>query len=281
MKVCYTIQEIRECLLSLRLKKHIGFVPTMGALHNGHISLIKSSKRDTEITVASIFVNPAQFNNLQDLKKYPRTIESDLQKLEANGCDFAFVPSTEEMYPSKPEIKIDLGPITRELEGAFRPGHFDGVGLVVSKLLHIIQPQTAFFGQKDIQQYFVVKKLIDELNFHVTLQMVSTEREPNGLAMSSRNTRLSDSQRDEASLLYKSLSIAKELILTKQDVAIAKNTVQELFQKSERLQLEYFEVVNTKNFKPLTNIEDLEKTAMCIAAEIGEVRLIDNLLLIS
>ena len=279
MKVCHSIPEIRQQLGDIRNTSIIGFVPTMGALHQGHVSLVRASKENANVTVASIFVNPTQFNKIEDLEKYPRTLERDLEQLNSAGCDFVFVPEAHEMYPGKPEIKIDLGPITGELEGKFRPGHFNGVGQVVSKLFNIIQPDIAFFGQKDLQQFYVIKKMIDELNFPVQLQMVSTQREPNGLAMSSRNMRLSEDDQEHASLLFRSLLEAKELLKTSNDVKQAKSMVRELFDNSNRLELEYFEVVQTTDFKPLNTVIEQDKTALCIAAEIGGVRLIDNLLL--
>ena len=279
MKVCHSIPEIRQQLGDIRNTSIIGFVPTMGALHQGHVSLVRASKENVNVTVASIFVNPTQFNKIEDLEKYPRTLERDLEQLNSAGCDFVFVPEAHEMYPGKPEIKIDLGPITGELEGKFRPGHFNGVGQVVSKLFNIIQPDIAFFGQKDLQQFYVIQKMIDELNFPVQLQMVSTQREANGLAMSSRNMRLSEDDQEHASLLFRSLLEAKELLKTSNDVKQAKSMVRELFDNSNRLELEYFEVVQTTDFKPLNTVIEQDKTALCIAAEIGGVRLIDNLLL--
>lgn len=281
MKVFNTIQDLRAYLSDFRNNSKIGLVPTMGALHQGHISLVNESKKQADVTVSSIFVNPTQFNNPEDLEKYPRTLEGDLEKLQAAKCDVVFAPETKEIYPTQPEISINLGPITKELEGKFRPGHFDGVGQVVSKLFHIVQPDLAFFGQKDLQQFFVIKKLVDELNFPLQLQMVPTEREDNGLAMSSRNLRLSETDKAEASLLYESLQKAQKSLFTSPVVPPVKTQVEELFERSGRLSLEYFEVVSTTDFKPLQEVKEKEKTALCIAAEIGGVRLIDNLLLIS
>ncbi|GHE57015.1 pantothenate synthetase [Roseivirga thermotolerans] len=253
----------------------------MGALHAGHMSLLEQAKSATDITVASIFVNPTQFNNREDLALYPRTLEADLRKLEEAGCDYVFTPSTDEMYPQSSEVTLKLGSIANELEGKFRPGHFDGVGLVVSKLFNIVQPQKAFFGQKDLQQYFVIQKLISEFNFPIHLFMVPTKREPGGLAMSSRNERLASSDRQEACLLYQALQKAQQLLLQEHSIEQAKKEVKELIASSGRLQLEYFEVVSTADFKPLKKVENKQSTALCIAAEIGGVRLIDNLLLIS
>lgn len=282
MKVCKIITEIRSLVEAAKTEgKSIGLVPTMGALHNGHLQLIEEANNNCDVTIASIFVNPAQFNNSDDLKNYPRTTSSDLEKLENAGCDIVFVPHEKEIYPTKPNISISLGAIGNVLEGKFRPGHFDGVGLVVSKLFNIIQPTQAFFGQKDLQQFFIIKALINQLNFPIELNMVPTLREESGLAMSSRNMRLSTSDRKEASLIYRGLKKGQELLLTGMKASEVKLEIKELFNNSERLALEYFEVIHTSNFKPVNEITDHKNIAICIAAEIGQVRLIDNLMLIS
>lgn len=282
MKICRTIKEIQTELNPLRSKNEtLGLVPTMGALHRGHLSLVESCKKTCSITVVSIFVNPTQFNNSEDLENYPNTLDQDIAALEAHNVDFLFLPERSEMYPDKADVQIQLGSITSELEGEFRPGHFDGVGLVVSKFFNIIQPNHAFFGQKDVQQFYVIKKLRDSLNFPIDLVKVPTEREANGLAMSSRNLRLDEDQRNEARLIYKCLSGAKEGLLNGQSIESTKEQVVELFNSSERLALEYFEIVDIKNFKPVNEVKDDSQIALCIAAHIGQVRLIDNLMLFS
>jgi len=282
MEICRTIIEVRNILQKTReAKKSIGLVPTMGALHQGHLKLIEASKKKCDFTVASIFVNPTQFNNPEDLTKYPKTIDEDIIKLTDTGCDALFLPSDEEIYPSPPSLKIKLDNIGEQLEGKFRTGHFDGVGLVVSKLFNIIQPDQAFFGQKDIQQFYIIKALVDQLNFPIQMNMVPTMREPNGLAMSSRNMRLSTEELMEATLIIKTLNKAQERLLSGIDTITVRAEVQKLFSASDRLALEYFEIVNTDDFKPTQQLKDKEKIALCIAAEIGQVRLIDNLMLIS
>jgi len=282
MEICRTIIEVRNILQNTReAKKPIGLVPTMGALHQGHLKLIEASKKKCDFTVASIFVNPTQFNNPEDLTKYPKTIDEDIIKLTDTGCDALFLPSDEEIYPSPPSLKIKLDNIGEQLEGKFRTGHFDGVGLVVSKLFNIIQPDQAFFGQKDIQQFYIIKALVDQLNFPIQMNMVPTMREPNGLAMSSRNMRLSTEELLEATLIIKTLNKAQERLLSGIDTITVRAEVQKLFSASDRLALEYFEIVNTDDFKPTQQLKDKEKIALCIAAEIGQVRLIDNLMLIS
>ncbi len=259
----------------------IGLIPTMGALHDGHLSLVRLSKQEGDMTVATIFVNPTQFNKTEDLEKYPRNLDRDLDLLRSAGCDAVFVPSVEEMYPEPATLKISFGSLENELEGRFRPGHFAGVGLIVSKLFNLIQPDQAYFGQKDLQQFYVIDKLVKQLSFPIQLHRVPTARETSGLAMSSRNERLSSVDREHAALIYQALSRAKTMLLQGASVDATKQQVLELFKTSDRLELEYFEVIGTNDFLPLKNITDKATTALCLAAEIGHVRLIDNLLLIS
>lgn len=254
----------------------------MGALHEGHLSLVKMSVEAGDLPVASVFVNPTQFNNPEDLEKYPKNLDQDLKMLESAGCQAVFAPSVEEMYPFVPDLTINFGSLETELEGKFREGHFKGVGLVVSKLFNIIQPDHAYFGQKDLQQYYIIQKLIQQLSFPIQLRMAPIMREAHGLAMSSRNERLSESDRNEAALIYQSLQEAqKELLKSTSNISAVKQRIHELFKTSDRLTLEYFEVISTDDFKPLKKIKNKATTALCIAAEIGQVRLIDNLLLIS
>lgn len=253
----------------------------MGALHEGHLSLIRLSKTQGDFTVASIFVNPTQFNKPEDLEKYPRHPEKDLDMLASAGCDVVFMPTVEEMYPVPASLKISFGSLETELEGRFRPGHFAGVGLVVSKLFNMIQPDHAYFGQKDLQQYFVIKALVSQLSFPIQLHMAPIAREANGLAMSSRNERLTPQERAHAELIYKGLNQAREMLMTGASIPIVKAHISELFEASDRFSLEYFEVINTDDFAPLETIKEEATTALCLAAEIGQVRLIDNLLLIS
>ncbi|MBO3699437.1 pantoate--beta-alanine ligase [Roseivirga sp. E12] len=282
MKICKTVKEVRNTLQNSRSKgQSIGFVPTMGALHQGHLKLVEASKENCDLTVTSIFVNPTQFNNADDLSNYPKTIDEDSEKLMTTGCDILFLPDVKEMYLSKPQLRIGFDGIAEQLEGSFRPGHFDGVGLVVSKLFNIIQPDQAFFGQKDLQQFFIVKALVDHLNYSIQLRMVPTVRESNGLAMSSRNMRLSEKERKEAGLIYKALGIGQKSLLNSSDIQAVKKEVKELFDTSERLGLEYFEIISTDDFKPTESLFNKEKIALCIAVNIGQVRLIDNLMLIS
>lgn len=282
MKTFETIQEVRHFSESEQLKgKTVGLVPTMGALHQGHLDLIRASKKKCDATLASIFVNPTQFNNEEDLNKYPRDVPHDIELLKEAGCNAVFIPSVNEIYKQGSDVKINLGSITNELEGKFRPGHFNGVALVVSKLFNITKPNTAFFGQKDIQQFFIIQKLRDSLNFPINLEMVPTKREPSGLAMSSRNERLTNSDRNQASLIYKALKKAKKELQDGLGLVEVKEGLAELFRNSSGLSLEYFEAVNSEDFRPISNIKKGENIVLCLAAEIDNVRLIDNIPLFS
>jgi pantoate--beta-alanine ligase len=281
MEIFHSITALRKHLSPLRSPSKIGLVPTMGALHQGHLELVNAALKETDLVVTSIFVNPAQFNNPEDLANYPEMLEKDLALLENKGNHVVFAPSRSEMYPEESQMNIRFGTIEEELEGAFRPGHFAGVGLVVSKLFNIVQPDVSYFGQKDLQQFFVIKKLVDELNFPVQLRMIPTVREKSGLAMSSRNLRLNETQLTSAVLLYRSLTIAKHGLLDGDSVEQVKQEVEEAFEASKDLELEYFEVIDTNTFQSVDPIDTKETIALCIAAFCGDVRLIDNLLLIS
>lgn len=261
------------------VKSHsVGFVPTMGALHEGHISLIRRAAKENVFTVASIFVNPTQFNNPDDLARYPRTLEADLLRLEKAGCDAVFVPSVQEMYPGPALLKIDFGRLEQILEGAFRPGHFNGVGIVVSKLFHMVRPQRAYFGLKDIQQCAVINRLVHDLSFGVELVFCETVREADGLAMSSRNVRLSPEKRDAAPFIYRSLLRGKELLLNGLSPAEAARQITETYREHPHFDLEYYEIVAFSDLERITAYDPSVKTAIVTAAHLDGVRLIDNLI---
>jgi pantoate--beta-alanine ligase len=260
-------------------RKSIGLIPTMGALHAGHISLFKASKGQSDITVGSIFVNPIQFNNANDLSKYPRTLEKDIQLLETVGCDVLFNPEPGEMYPQPSTVTLDFGLLDKVMEGKFRPGHFSGVALVVSKLFNIIQPDRAYFGQKDWQQFAIINKLIEELNFNIVLHSVATLREPDGLALSSRNLRLNDEQRQKATVFYEGLLWAKTALKAGEALTKVKAKVRDLIERLADVKLEYFELADSKNLNLLENVEQSSKPIMCIAGYVGDIRLIDNMFL--
>ncbi len=213
MVILKTVSDTQQYLNKQRVKgNRIGFIPTMGALHQGHISLIQKSRIKNNFTVCSIFVNPTQFNDKKDFEKYPITIEQDILMLEKSGCDVLFLPSSKEIYPTDLDRKkeYDLGFIETVFEGAHRPGHFNGVCMVVERLLKIIQPHQLFLGQKDYQQCIVIKKLVEILNFNIDVEICSTEREANGLAMSSRNRRLTETQQEQASSIFQSFKYIKK-----------------------------------------------------------------------
>lgn len=264
-------------LSHLQKNQEIGFVPTMGALHQGHLDLVSASKSKMDVTVVSIFVNPTQFNNPEDFKKYPITLDADLEKLNSIGVDYVFLPSVESMYPSKPALTLDFGDLERVLEGSFRPGHFNGVGIIVSKLFHLMKPHTAFFGQKDLQQVAVIKRLVQELSFDIQLEIIPTRREPDGLAMSSRNIRLNVEERQKALLLFNCLIDAKRQLLDGQDWPWIKSQVEKVFEQEKTSRLEYFELVHPDTFELKDTFNPNQKSSICVAAYIGEVRLIDNL----
>ena len=269
--------------LDAQLKKgsSIGFVPTMGALHTGHISLVEMSKKGNPITVSSIFVNPTQFNDPRDFEKYPITIEKDIAMLEAAGCDVLFLPSVKEMYPDgmKPAMHYNLGYLETILEGKFRPGHFQGVCMVVNRLLEIVQPNNLYLGQKDYQQCMVITKLIELMNqqHKITVNICPTLREAYGLAMSSRNMRLKENERKTAATIYQSLSFIKEN-LPRMGIADLKSHAEAMLEKAG-FRVDYVEIAEAKNLTAIDQWNGKEKLVSVIAAFLNEVRLIDNMLL--
>jgi len=277
MRVFKEIKSLKAFLKDKWNATAIGLVPTMGALHAGHLSLIEASKGENRLTICSIFINPTQFNNPKDLEKYPRNLEGDLQLLEQAGCDVVFAPDRTEMYPNASIIKFDFGQLDKILEGEYRPGHFSGVALVVSKLFHIVQPNVAYFGQKDFQQFKVIEKLVDELKFDVQLRRMPVFREADGLAMSSRNMRLSEVERKKALVLYESLVEAKKILVKGDSLLRAKEFVKHKWELMASIKLDYFELVDSENLNLLETVA--EKSVLLIAGFVGEVRLIDNILL--
>lgn len=278
MKLIHTPAEWNPLWLNhLQLNQRIGLVPTMGALHQGHIDLVENSRSKTDITVVSIFVNPTQFNNPEDFKKYPVTLDSDLAKLETAGVDYVFLPSVDTMYPNLPALKMDFGDLERILEGKFRPGHFNGVGIVVSKLFHLIRPHAAFFGQKDLQQVGIIKRLVSDLSFPLELAVVPTRREADGLAMSSRNLRLNPHERSDALILFKSLEKAKAELLSGKKWLEVVREIENDFAGVPSARLEYFQLIHPESFEHYVDFSPKEKSSICVAAYIGDIRLIDNL----
>jgi len=278
MDIFNEIKPIRAFLTAQKkLGRSVGLVPTMGALHAGHLELIQSSRKENELTVCSIYVNPTQFNNASDLEKYPRTLATDTAILQEAGCDIIFAPANTEMYASPSQLHFDMGHLDKILEGEFRPGHFSGVALVVSKLFNIVAPTRAYFGQKDFQQYKVITRLVEELMFDIELKSVPIVRETSGLAMSSRNQRLNQEEREYATVFYRSLLLAKALLNKGESIISVREKVKQLCESFPAVRLEYFEWVDTVNLKPAENVSS--QTILLIAGYVGEVRLIDNLIL--
>ena len=261
--------------------KSLGFVPTMGALHQGHLDLVAQSIKSMDFTVVSIFVNPTQFNSSEDFQKYPQTLDADLGLLEAAGADFVFVPTVATLYPQPTRLRFDFGDLEQVLEGACRPGHFNGVGLVVSKLFHLIQPTRAFFGQKDLQQVAVIKRLVQDLSFDLSIEVVPTRREKDGLAMSSRNMRLNPEERQQALLLYQQLSQAKERLLAGESWKQVQSDTAAAFSSAQNSELEYFALLHPETFEIFDSFSRESPQSICIAAFVGQVRLIDNLAIIA
>lgn len=277
MQIFREIHPLKAFLVEKRLSgRTIGFVPTMGALHQGHLSLIHASGNENSITVCSIFVNPAQFNNPSDLQKYPRTLEKDIQLLENAGCDILFCPEAAEIYTSPHIVQFDFGQLDKTMEGQFRPGHFSGVALVVSKLFHMVEPTVAYFGQKDWQQFAIIRQLVKDLSFNVFLKSVPIIRESDGLAMSSRNMRLTIDQRKRAVILFETLNESTDLLRKGNSISQVKDFVKKRLVSSPDIKLEYFEVADSENLKLLNNVEESVSPILCIAAFVGDVRLIDN-----
>ena len=267
------IQRFVEEKHSLGLK--VGFVPTMGALHEGHHSLINRAKNDNDIVVSSVFVNPIQFNNPTDLEKYPRTPELDIEKLKNAGCDAVFMPSVEEMYPEKVEDHYDFGDLERVMEGACRPGHFNGVAIVVRKLFEIVNPDKAYFGEKDFQQLAIIKKMVGNLNMGLEIVPCQIIRENDGLAMSSRNVRLNETERAIAPKIFATLNdaVSKQNSMSPAEMreyALAK------YAEIKEFDVEYVEITDEINLQSINNWNECEHPRIFVALQLGPVRLIDN-----
>ena len=256
----------------------IGFVPTMGALHNGHLSLINSSKSETNLTVCSIFVNPTQFNNATDLQKYPITLEADIYLLESNQCDILILPDIDEVYPNNhKKINYNLGPIENMLEGKFRPGHFQGVCEVVDRLLTEVKPDILFLGQKDFQQCMIIQKLLVLTASPVKMQIIPTVRKKSGLALSSRNLRLSEDEKETGAKIYKALQLVQNSITIKNLSELKTEAIQYL--NDAGFIVDYFETVAAYNLHSIDKWDKNIPAIALVAASINNVRLIDNILL--
>ncbi|GAB4178174.1 MAG: pantoate--beta-alanine ligase [Calditrichia bacterium] len=276
MKIIQTVEEMQQLSLSLKKEgKKIGFVPTMGYLHDGHLSLMKTARPLCDVLVVSIFVNPTQFGPHEDLDKYPRDFERDEQLCRDQHVDIIFYPDTKTMYPQPYKTYVEVTDLTDYLCGASRPGHFRGVTTVVAKLFNIILPDIAVFGRKDFQQAQIIKQMVRDLNFPVDIILAPIVRETDGLAMSSRNAYLSEEQRQYALVLYQSLSLAKELILQgERSARLIFKTIKDKID-SVPSKIDYISIVNAENFEPTDVIQD--NTLIALAVFIGNTRLIDNM----
>lgn len=275
MKIFTGIESLRKELKNLRKKgRTIGFVPTMGYLHKGHISLIKRAKRDNDIVVASIYVNPLQFGVNEDYGRYPRDLERDKRLLEKNACDILFTPSDKEMYKEQ-LVSIRIKDLSEKLCGISRPTHFEGVLTVVAKLFNIVTPDRAYFGEKDFQQYLIIKKMVEDLNFNLKVVPCPIVREKDGLAMSSRNTYLSEEQRKRALVLYRSLKVGKEIIEKEGDIRKAKEIVREIIEREKPDKIDYIEIYDEDGLKEIN--DDTKYCRIFLAVFFGKTRLIDNM----
>lgn len=279
MEVFNTIDKLQDYLKSHQKNKSIGFAPTMGALHKGHLSLIEKARKENDLVVVSIFVNPTQFDNKDDLEKYPQTLENDLKLLESVACDVVFVPPVLEIYKDKVQsVSYNFGGIENEMEGKFRKGHFNGVGTIVSRLFKIVQPNKAYFGEKDFQQLQIIKKLTEIENLPIEIIGCPIYREPDGLAMSSRNTRLTKEYREAAPFIYKILKKAKKKFGTKNAKEVTK-WVTKKFKNYPLLELEYFIIADENTLKESKKKNKDNKQRAFIAVYAGNIRLIDNIAL--
>lgn len=278
MKVFDSVKKVKKHLSEDHIRrKTIGFVPTMGALHDGHLELMKRAKEENDLLAVSVFVNPIQFNNKEDLEKYPRDLNRDKQLLESVGCDILFAPTVDEVYPEDMVVeKFDFGKLESVMEGAFRPGHFNGVAVVVKRLFNIVEPTTAYFGEKDFQQLAIIRKLVEMEKMPIKIVPCSIVREADGLAMSSRNERLAKKERDIAPFIYQTLQAAVGL-KTEKSVEDTKQWVVDRFKEEPAFTLEYFEIADDDMLQPVSEWDEKIGTIGFVAAYLGKVRLIDNI----
>lgn len=279
MKVVTTKKELISFINDFRKKgKTIGLVPTMGALHEGHLSLVRECKKNTDITVVSIFVNPTQFNDPEDLKRYPRTPEQDISLLNTVDCDLVFLPTVEEIYPEKDIRKFNFGYLENIMEGARRPGHFNGVGQVVSRLFDIVTPDKAFFGMKDFQQIAIIKNMVQQLNYKIDIVSCPIIREASGLALSSRNMLLDEEHKKNAPHIYATLKKARNLV-AQMNVDDLKKWITDQIDSNPYLKTEYVEIVDNTTLQIIQNWNEKNDRVVCVAVHAGKIRLIDNIVL--
>ncbi|MGD1215420.1 MAG: pantoate--beta-alanine ligase [Terriglobales bacterium] len=279
MKICATIPEARAACRDARVnRKRLGLVPTMGALHEGHLSLVHAARAQCDAVAVSIFVNPTQFGPTEDLSKYPRQFERDCRLLEKEGVEILFAPPVEEIYPDGEVTWVLVEGLSEKLDGRSRPGHFRGVTTIVAKLFHIIEPEAAFFGQKDAAQLAVIRRMVQDLNFPVEIVACPIVREPDGLAMSSRNAYLNREERSRALVLQRSLQRAHQEFQAGERIAAKLiSAAKEVFAREPQVVLAYFEIVDPDTLDPVERIS--QKTLVAVAARVGSTRLIDNVVL--
>ncbi|MBQ4344293.1 MAG: pantoate--beta-alanine ligase [Muribaculaceae bacterium] len=277
MEIIRTVELLRQRIAEEKQLGHsVGLVPTMGALHAGHISLVERARNDNDVVVVSVFVNPTQFNNPDDLRTYPRTEKADCEKLQVAGVNYAFIPSVEEIYP-EPDTRIfDLGEVAEVMEGPMRPGHFNGVAQIVSKLFAMVEPHRAYFGEKDFQQIAVIRRMVEIERFNIDIIGCPIKREDDGLAMSSRNVRLTAEQRAIAPTIYSTLTESVDYATT-HSIEETKKHVIDTLNAIDQMEVEYYEIVNAATMQPIANWSDAETAVGCITVYCGEVRLIDNI----
>lgn len=280
MKVVTEISALRACLEETRrAQKTIGFVPTMGYLHEGHLSLVKKAKEMTDLVVMSIFVNPLQFGPNEDYSRYPRDLERDRRLAEEAGVDLLFAPSVEEMYPVPVRTTVSVSGLSEVLCGKSRPGHFDGVATVVTKLFNIVQPHYAFFGQKDAQQVAVIEQMVADLSIPVTIVPCPTMREADGLAMSSRNVYLNPEERKQATVLYESLQKALQLLKSgERSAGMIRDTMVKMIQEKSLARIDYVEIMTYPQLQPAVILKKEDRICLALAVRFGHTRLIDNLI---
>ncbi|WP_195373946.1 MULTISPECIES: pantoate--beta-alanine ligase [Parabacteroides] len=277
MKIVNSIQELKRYLAEERQhNKQIGFVPTMGALHNGHLSLVKRCVEENDVCVVSIFVNPTQFNDKNDLATYPRTLDKDSALLEPAGCDYVFAPTEAEMYPEPDTRTFDFGTVSAVMEGARRPGHFNGVAQIVSKLFYAVEPDNAYFGEKDFQQIAVIRAMVKQLNIPVKINACPILREEDGLALSSRNVRLTPEQRQKAPLIARTLKESTNFAVGKSVQEVIDYVVNTI-NADPVMRVEYYEIVDGITMESIKDWSDTDYAVGCITVYCGEVRLIDNI----
>ncbi len=277
MRVVKTISELKSLISGYKQEnKTVGLVPTMGALHAGHKSLVDRARKENDIVVVSVFVNPTQFNNKQDLATYPRTEERDCALLEAAGCDVVFMPAVEEVYPEPDNRQFDLGAVAEVMEGAHRPGHFNGVAQIVSKLFGFVEPDRAYFGEKDFQQIAVIRKMVQLEGFKLQIVACPIKREDDGLALSSRNVRLTAGQRQLAPNIYRVLKESCNFAKS-HTVAETEKFVVDSLNALPQMEVEYYSIVDALTMQPVSDWADADSITGCITVYCGEVRLIDNI----